>query len=203
MAKGNPESSSSSCCPKTSVGAGELGSSPSRVRGRAGLALGWGRTHRWQNAQRVMNPAPGLSEEAAMGWRCCRLPGHAAWLLVASMKRVKQQHCPGACDTGCRTGLGGWRCAQCARVLLLCPLLTVLGCSHLHSPGGAQSQQRGLILVFPSVAFFVCLFSIRVYSCLSLTSPCVTCGQSPSGWLLRDQCRAICTIVIHTIAHTK
>lgn len=64
-----------------------------------------------------------------MGWRCCRLPGHAAWLRGASIKRVKQQHCPAACATGCRMEAWSWRCAQCARVLLLCPLLTVLGCS--------------------------------------------------------------------------
>lgn len=74
-----------------------------------------------------------------------------------------------------------------------------------HRLRQSRRQQPGFLFWrFPVVGllyFLFVRFNPRVDSCLSLTSPRVTRRQCPSGRLLRRQCRAICTIVIHTIAH--
>lgn len=80
MAKGNPESSSSSCCPKTPVRAGELGGSPSGAR-LCGAGAGPGEDALMAKCPARDESCPGAQRGGGDGlevlqaaWACCLAP---------------------------------------------------------------------------------------------------------------------------------
>lgn len=152
VAKGNLRSSS---CPRCSKAEAEGAWHSPAVLGEAVLM---------EQRPAVMNHSPGLRVWAALGWRCSALPLHPFLGLNNStaLQRVLQ-HSP------------------CPRCSLSPPPQPVLPWPCTVPRGSAQD----LFSTSPSVcvaSLLVCLPYVLVDSHLSLTGPCVTCGQAvPSG----------------------